>query len=103
MAVYVDSMRALVGRMVMCHMLADTSAELLAMADTIGVDRRWLQDGDTPREHFDISLDRRRRALVAGAQVITRRELGMLLRRRRALATAPSLAQGAHCAIPLGR
>jgi hypothetical protein len=95
-------MRARVGRMVLCHMLADTSAELLAMADRIGVNRRWLQDSGTPREHFDVSLDRRRRALAAGAQVITRRELGMLLHRRRALATAPSIAQGAHCAIALG-
>jgi len=57
-AVYVDNMRAIYGRMVMCHMVADTTAELLAMADTIGVARKWLQHAGTYREHFDIALSK---------------------------------------------
>jgi len=38
--VYVDDMRAPFGRLVMCHMIADTDGELLEMADRIGVQRR---------------------------------------------------------------
>lgn len=83
MTVYVDDMRAQYGRMVMCHMLADSTEELLKMADTIGVARRWIQKPGTPYEHFDISLDRRRKAVAAGAVEITWREAGKIIRERR--------------------
>lgn len=43
MTVYVDDMRAPFGRMKMCHMVADSDAELHAMAARIGVARRWHQ------------------------------------------------------------
>ncbi len=68
MAVYVDDMRAGYGRMVMCHMWADSLPELLAMADTIGVHRKWLQQ--PPKAswvHFDIALSKKKLALAAGA------------------------------------
>lgn len=42
MAVYVDPAQHPFGRMIMCHMWADTLDELLAMADRIGVQRKWL-------------------------------------------------------------
>lgn len=83
MSVYVDSMRASYGRMVMCHMIADSTRELLAMADRIGVKRRWLQDAGTYREHFDICLTKRSAAVVAGAIEVTQRELADRIRRRR--------------------
>ncbi|MEH6721321.1 MAG: DUF4031 domain-containing protein [Aurantimonas endophytica] len=83
MTVYVDDMRARFGRMVMCHMFADSSAELLAMADRIGVARRWLQHAGTHREHFDIALSKRALAIKAGAKEITRSEVGELLALRR--------------------
>jgi len=88
MSVYVDSMNARFGRMVMCHMVADTRAELLAMADRIGVARRWIQHPGTDGEHFDICKAKRAAAVAAGAIEIGRRELvAKLHERRAALAT----------------
>lgn len=54
--VYIDNMNAPFGRMIMCHMIADTKEELLEMADKIGVQRKWIQEEGTWQEHFDVSL-----------------------------------------------
>lgn len=83
MPVYVDNMRAKFRGMVMCHMIADSSDELLAMADTIGVDRRWIQSAGNYDEHFDICLTKREAAIKAGAIDITMRDLGHKLRERK--------------------
>lgn len=83
MTVYVDDMRAKFGRMVMCHMIADSDDELVAMADRIGVARRWHQYPGTLRSHFDIALCKRAEAIKAGALAITQRELGEKIRARR--------------------
>ena len=58
MSVYVDDMRAPFGRMIMCHMIADTSDELHAMAARIGVARKWCQYPSTSKEHYDIALSK---------------------------------------------
>lgn len=79
MTVYVDNMRAPFGRLVMCHMIADTDKELRAMADRIGVAQKWHQ-GD----HFDICLSKRALAVAAGAVEIMQRQLGAMTMRRRA-------------------
>ena len=76
MTVYVDDMRARFGRMIMCHMIADTSDELHAMARCIGVARRWCQYAGTSREHYDVCLSKRRIAVDAGAVEITWMETG---------------------------
>ncbi len=78
MTVYVDDMQAKFGRMIMCHMIADTEAELHAMAGLIGVARRWYQ-GD----HYDIALSKRERAVAAGAREIRWRTLGAMAYNRR--------------------
>jgi hypothetical protein len=83
MAVYVDNMRAKVRGMVKCHMLADITAELQAMADRIGVDRKHLQDAGSYREHLDICLTRRAAALEAGALEVSLSDLGRIIRLRR--------------------
>lgn len=89
MTVYVDNMRAPFGRMIMSHMIADTDTELHAMADRIGIARRWHQ-GD----HYDVSQSRRAAAIAAGAVAIARRQLSAmaLVRRRTGALPAPELA-----------
>lgn len=82
MAVYVDRGRNPLGRMIMCHMLADTIGELHAMADRIGLQRHWYQKGSTP--HYDLSVSRRAMAVRAGAIEIDRREVTAIIRRIRA-------------------
>lgn len=70
MTVYVDSVRNRYRGMIMCHMWADDQRELLAMADTIGVQRKWLQQ--PPKAdwvHFDICLAKKKAAIAAGAVV----------------------------------
>lgn len=83
MAVYVDDMKARVGRMVMCHMIADTDDELHAMADRIGVARRWHQAPPQHDSHYDIALSKRQRAVAAGAIPITWKQAGCMTMRRR--------------------
>ena len=83
MAVYVDNMQAQFGRMKMCHMIADSTEELLAMADRIGVARKWIQSAGTAREHFDIAMSKRALAVEAGAVEVTMKELVRMTRARR--------------------
>lgn len=87
MTVYVDDMyknpMGRYGRMKMSHMIADSTRELLEMADKIGVARRWIQKAGTPDEHFDIALGKRTLAVQNGAVEITMMELGHMLRARR--------------------
>lgn len=80
MAIFVDDMRAPFGRMIMCHMQADTPAELHAMADAIGVQRKWYQGN-----HYDISLAKRVLAVQLGAVEVTQRELGRMTWERKQL------------------
>jgi hypothetical protein len=82
MAVYVDNMNAKLGRMCMCHMIADSHEELLSMARRVGVSYRWIQDEGTYREHFDICLAKRKLAIEKGAKVVTMTQLGRMLRQR---------------------
>lgn len=76
--VYVDDMRARYGRMVMCHLLADTDEELHAMAARIGVARRWHQAPPKHDSHYDIALSKRALAVAAGARQITWRQAGAM-------------------------
>ena len=83
MAVYVDNMEAGFGRMVMCHMIADTTEELLEMADQIGIQRRWIQKAGKYTEHFDVCLSKRKEAVKAGAIEVSSFDLTRLIMKRR--------------------
>jgi len=68
MSVYVDDVRHLFGRMIMCHMWADTMEELLEMVDEIGLNRKWIQR--PPKAswvHFDVCLAMKEKAIAKGA------------------------------------
>jgi chromosome condensin MukBEF complex kleisin-like MukF subunit len=56
------------GRMIMCHMFADTNEELEAMARKLGLRESWRQK---PRAsigpHYDIATSKRNQAIRLGA------------------------------------
>jgi hypothetical protein len=68
-SVYVGPSQYPYGRMIMCHMVADTLGELHEMADRIGVQRRWFQD--TRHPHYDVSKSKRELAVMLGAYETT--------------------------------
>lgn len=79
MAVYVDAPLYSYGRMVMCHMIADTPEELHAMADRIGVARRWFQR-HASFPHYDVCKTKRGLAVAAGAIEVDRTALVTAIR-----------------------
>lgn len=82
-----DSYFARYRGMKMCHMVADSLDELHAMADRIGVARKWFQaDASTP--HYDVCKAKRALAVAAGAVEVDRRGLVEAIRRMRELRAA---------------
>lgn len=81
MTVYVDDMYLIemghYGCMRMSHMIADTDHELHAMADRIGVARRWFQDKSSGA-HYDIAMSKRALAIKCGAVEITLKQCGYM-------------------------
>ena len=82
MAVYLDGARNRFGRMIMCHMIADSEAELHETAERIGMRRDWFQPRSFP--HYDVCLMRKARATELGASVLDRRSFVAKLREIRA-------------------
>jgi hypothetical protein len=86
-ACYVDTVRSYPGKTLryteFCHLLADTRAELHAMADALGIPQRFFQDHPW-RWHHDLPEHLRARAVELGAVEVTMHDVGALLRARRA-------------------
>jgi hypothetical protein len=74
MSVYVGVSMWTFGRMTMCHMVADTEAELDAMADALGLRRSWKQSNPDRKPgtvgalvHYDVAKGKRAIAVKLGA------------------------------------
>lgn len=65
MTIYVDAPRHRLGRMRMCHMAADTLAELHTMARALEVHRHFQDKPGAP--HYDICKAKRVIATALGA------------------------------------
>ncbi len=71
MTVYVDdAVQAWRGQR-WAHLMADTLAELHAMAAQLGIPRRAFQNKSSGA-HYDVTVDLRAQAIVLGAQPISR-------------------------------
>lgn len=108
MTVYVDTMQAAFGRMKMCHCWADTRAELFAMMDIIGVQRKWFQRPamvggigmDASWEHFDISKSKKLIAMQNGAVEVSMFEMAEHANRQKFIA-AVNAGHMRHAAVAL--
>jgi Protein of unknown function (DUF4031) len=86
MTCYVDTLRAYPDAGLRsthyCHLLADSRAELHAMAGAVGMPRRAFQDHPW-RWHYDLPAELRQRVLELGAEEVEMHAVGRLLRTRR--------------------
>lgn len=82
MSVYVDAYFAPYGRMQMSHMIADSLDELHAMADRIGVARRWFQE-KASFPHYDVCKAKRDLAIQLGAVRLEKRAFVFKMRELR--------------------
>lgn len=79
MAIYIDKKKSKFGKMVMCHMLADSIEELHSMANKLGLKPSWFQNRKTP--HYDICKSMRLKALAYGAIEISNKETVQIIKR----------------------
>lgn len=85
MAVYIDDMDMPYRNMIMNHMIANSTEELLEMVDKIGVKRKWIQYPNTYKEHFDVCLAKKAKAIEFGAVPITWRESVIMINKRKTI------------------
>jgi hypothetical protein len=71
------------------HLVADSDEELHEFAERLGMERRWFQikAGRPHHGHYDLPERARADAVALGAVEITWRQMGQMLRARRASLT----------------
>jgi hypothetical protein len=95
MSVYVDDPIWPFGRMLMCHMVADTEQELHNMANAIGIKRRWFQGRGKARfPHYDICKSKRAEAIGRGAVEVDRKRFCALANAQLYNSPAQAMASG---------
>lgn len=75
-------------RVHMCHLVSDIpgvigQSELLFFAKQIGLKPQWLQNRDTPEEHFDLMGRKIDAARIAGAQEVSHKTMIEIIRSKR--------------------
>lgn len=90
MAVYVDEPIYQRWGLRWCHLTAGTTEELHAFASSLGLQRSRFQTkpGRPWVDHYDITSERRQRAVALGAVEITLKQAGAHLARKRENARA---------------
>lgn len=74
MAIYVDDAKIPYKRYKMCHLAADTDAELMEFAERLGLRPEWKH-----KDHFDVCITKRQKAIDLGAIEITQHELAVMV------------------------
>ena len=81
--VYVDFAKNKLGRMLMCHMVADSEEELILMARKIGLSDRYHQFKGEAKSHFDICQQKRSLAVSMGAKEVSSKYIIEIIRKKR--------------------
>ena len=80
---YVDHARISYQRMLVNHLMADTSQELQQPEIDLGLPRGSVQHPGEAKELLDVCEEKRRLAIKMGARPISPKELVEIVRRRR--------------------
>jgi len=97
MAVYVDKLSDWGWRHgLSCHLIGDSVAELVDFAVSIGLRPEWFQPKSSP--HFDLTVEKRREAVIKGAVELDRQafvaKLRELRRQREEFAACSRISSG---------
>lgn len=85
MSVYVDKMLSTIPNANWryregCHLIADTLGELHVFAARLGMKRSWFQQKNGNLPHYDLTVNKRKRAVQLGAVEIGQRKFVEILR-----------------------